>query len=82
MRQRVSDTAEYGDVTRGPRIINESVKAEMKKVLAEIQSGAFAEEFLNDYKHGKKRFNELRQKGAAHTIEKVGKDLRGMMKWL
>ena len=82
MRRKVSDTAEYGDVTRGPRIINDSVKAEMKKVLGEIQSGAFADEFLEDYKHGKKHFSELRTKGASHPIEKVGKDLRQMMKWL
>jgi ketol-acid reductoisomerase len=82
MRKRVSDTAEYGDLTRGPRIIGPSVKQEMKKVLAEIQSGAFAKEFLEDYRNGKKRFDALRKEGAAHPVEAVGAKLRGMMKWL
>lgn len=82
MRKRVSDTAEYGDLTRGPRVVGKASRDAMKEVLGEIQSGAFAKEFLNDYKHGKKRFDELRNKGAAHPIEKVGEDLRNMMKWL
>lgn len=82
MRKRVSDTAEFGDLTRGPRIVNADTKAEMKKILSEIQSGKFADEFLDDYHAGKKTFDALRAKGAAHPIEKVGEDLRGMMKWL
>lgn len=82
MRKRVSDTAEYGDLTRGPRIIDEAVRAEMKKVLGEIQSGQFAREFLEDYRNGKKKFGALRQREADHPIEKVGERLRGMMKWM
>lgn len=82
MRKRVSDTAEYGDLTRGPRVINAAVKNEMKNILSEIQSGKFAEEFLTDYKNGKKRFDRLRQKGAQHPIEEVGDKLRKMMKWM
>jgi ketol-acid reductoisomerase len=82
MRQRVSDTAEYGDLTRGPRIAGDSVKAEMKKILSEIQSGKFAEEFVSDYDAGKKHFDALRKKGAEHPIEAVGAELRKMMKWL
>ena len=82
MRKRVSDTAEYGDVTRGPRIVNKRTRAEMKKVLKEIQSGRFAKEFLADYKKGKKNFNRLRHADDKHPIEQVGSKLRGMMKWL
>jgi len=82
MRQRVSDTAEYGDLTRGPRIIDASVKERMKEILSEIQKGSFAKEFLDDYRGGKKKFNALRAKGKAHPVEKVGENLRGMMKWL
>lgn len=82
MRKRVSDTAEYGDLTRGPRIVNENTKKEMKKILGEIQSGAFAKEFLEDYRNGKSRFEALRSRGAKHPVEEVGKRLRGMMKWL
>ncbi len=82
MRKRVSDTAEYGDLTRGPRIIGPAVKQEMKKILGEIQSGAFAKEFLADYRSGKARFEELRRKGAAHPVEEIGRRLRSMMKWL
>ncbi|MBF0254549.1 MAG: ketol-acid reductoisomerase [Candidatus Omnitrophica bacterium] len=82
MRQRVSDTAEYGDLTRGPRLINEGVKKEMKKVLTEIQSGQFADEFLKDYHSGRKQFDALRKAGAEHSIETVGQNLRKMMKWL
>jgi ketol-acid reductoisomerase len=82
MRKRVSDTAEYGDVTRGPRVVNKKTRAEMKKILKEIQSGRFAKEFLDDYKHGKKKFNKLRHADDNHSVEKVGQKLRGMMKWL
>lgn len=82
MRKRVSDTAEYGDLTRGPRIVGDVARKEMKKILSEIQSGEFAKEFLNDYKDGKKRFEALRLKGKQHPIEAVGERLRGMMKWL
>jgi len=82
MRKRVSDTAEYGDLTRGPRIVDGSVKERMKQILSEIQSGKFADEFLADYNNGKKQFDALRQKGANHPVEKVGAELRKMMKWL
>ena len=82
MRKRVSDTAEYGDVTRGPRIVNKKTRAEMKKILKEIQSGRFAKEFLDDYKRGKKNFNKLRHADDKHSIEQVGTKLRGMMKWM
>jgi ketol-acid reductoisomerase len=82
MRKKVSDTAEFGDLTRGPRIVNAETKQEMKKILGEIQSGKFAKEFLEDYKNGKKRFEELRKAGAKHPVEEVGQKLRSSMKWL
>ncbi len=82
MRKRVSDTAEYGDVTRGPRIVNDRTKKEMKKILKEIQKGKFAKEFLADYKNNKKNFTKLRRADDRHPIEIVGQKLRGMMKWL
>ncbi len=82
MRKRVSDTAEYGDVTRGPRVVNKKTREEMKKILKEIQSGRFAKEFLDDYKRGKKNFNKLRHADDKHAVEQVGQKLRGMMKWL
>jgi len=82
MRKRVSDTAEYGDVTRGPRIINDRTRKEMKKILKEIQSGKFAKEFLADYKKGKKNFERLRHADDKNPIEVTGAKLRGMMKWL
>lgn len=82
MRKRVSDTAEYGDVTRGPRVVNDKTRDEMKKILKEIQSGRFAKEFLDDYKRGKKKFEKLRHADDKHPIEVVGAKLRGMMRWL
>lgn len=82
MRYSISTTAEYGDLTRGPRIITDSVKAEMKKVLGEIQTGQFAEEFVGEVKGGGSRFEELRQAGKDHQIEQVGAGLRDMMPWI
>jgi len=82
MRYSISDTAEYGDVTRGPRIVNARTKAEMKKILKEIQSGRFAKEWVAESESGRERFNELRAAGAAHPIEQVGKELRAMMPFL
>lgn len=82
MRYSISTTAEYGDLTRGPRIITPAVKAEMKKVLDEIRSGEFAEEFVGEIKGGGARFEELRHAGKAHQIEEVGGQLRGMMPWI
>ena len=82
MRFSISDTAEYGDVTRGPRIINDGVKAEMKKILDEIRSGKFAEEWIAENRAGRPRFEELRAKGKEHPIEKVGAELRAMMPFI
>jgi ketol-acid reductoisomerase len=82
MRYSISDTAEYGDVTRGPRIVNAETKAEMKRILEEIQTGKFAEEWIAESRSGRKRFNELRETGKQHQIEKVGAELRGMMPWI
>jgi len=82
MRYSISTTAEYGDLTRGPRIITPAVKAEMKKVLDEIRSGEFADEFVGEVKGGGARFEELRAAGKAHQIEQVGAELREMMPWI
>ncbi len=82
MRYSISNTAEYGDYTRGPRIITDETKKEMKKILAEIQSGAFAQEFMGGNKEGLQRLKELREKEAQHPIEKVGAQLRAMMPWI
>jgi ketol-acid reductoisomerase len=82
MRYSISHTAEYGDVTRGPRIITDSVKAEMKKCLDEIQDGRFAEEWMSEWKSGHKKFDELRRAGEQHQIEEVGAQLRQMMPWI
>jgi ketol-acid reductoisomerase len=82
MRKAISNTAEYGDLTVGPKLIDEKVKAKMKKALARIQSGAFAREWLKENKEGCKNFNALREKDKNHQIEKVGAELRGMMHWL
>ena len=82
MRYSISDTAEYGDLTRGPRIINAGVKAEMKKILGEIQSGQFADEWIAESEAGRPNFHELEKQGHEHPIEKVGEQLRGMMPWI
>ena len=82
MRYSISNTAEYGDLTRGPRIANDKVKAEMKKVLSEIQSGEFVREFMAENKSGKVNFDKLRQKGRQHQIEEVGEKLRALMPWV
>jgi ketol-acid reductoisomerase len=82
MRYSISDTAEYGDVTRGPRIVTPSTKAEMKKILDEIVSGKFAEEWVNESDSGRANFNALRARGAEHAIEKTGSELRAMMPWI
>jgi ketol-acid reductoisomerase len=82
MRYSISNTAEYGDVTRGPRIVNENTKAEMKKILGEIQSGQFAKEFLGEMHSGAKNLEALRKKGREHQIEEVGEKLRSMMPWI
>ncbi len=82
MRYSISNTAEYGDVSRGPRIVNENTKAEMKKILEEIQSGEFAKEFIDEMHSGAKNLNALRKKGREHQIEEVGANLRAMMPWI
>jgi ketol-acid reductoisomerase len=82
MRYSISNTAEFGDLTRGPRIVNEQTKAEMKKILTEIQSGEFAREWMDENATGGKRFPELRRKGQEHQIEEVGEKLRSMMSWI
>ena len=82
MRYSVSNTAEYGDLTRGPRVVNEATKAEMKKILTEIQTGAFAREWILENKANRPVFSALARKGAEHRIEEVGERLRAMMPWL
>ncbi len=82
MRYSISDTAEYGDLTRGPRVINDSVKAEMRKILGEIQSGEFAEEWIAESEGGRKNFHALEEAGRNQPIEQVGAELRGMMPWI
>jgi ketol-acid reductoisomerase len=82
MRYSVSDTAEYGDLTRGPRVINDAVRAEMRAILDEIQTGRFADEWIAESESGRSNFSALRQAGRDHPIEKVGAELRGMMPWI
>jgi ketol-acid reductoisomerase len=82
MRYSVSDTAEYGDVTRGPRIIDERVKDEMRRILGEIQSGEFAREWVAEDDNGRPNFTKLREQGANHPIEETGAKLRSMMSWV
>lgn len=82
MRYSISNTAEYGDVSRGPRVVNENTKAEMKKILEEIQSGQFAKEFIDEMHSGAKNLEALRKKGREHQIETVGAELRAMMPWI
>ncbi len=82
MRYSVSDTAEYGDYTRGPRVINQAVRQEMKRILAEVQSGAFAKEWIDENKSGRKKFLATRDAARAQQIEQVGARLREMMTFL
>jgi ketol-acid reductoisomerase len=82
MRYSISNTAEYGDLTRGPRIVTEETKKEMKRILSEIQSGQFAREWILENQAGRPVFNALEKKDKGHLIEKVGRELRKMMKWI
>ena len=82
MRYSISNTAEYGDLTRGRRIITDETRKEMKKILAEIQNGDFANEWLSENLIGRPRFNALERRDAEHPVEEVGKRLRGMMSWI
>jgi len=82
MRYSISNTAEYGDLSRGPRIITDETRAEMKKILSEITEGKFAKEWVDEYKGGLKNFNALYDKDHESQLEQVGRKLRGMMKWI
>ncbi|MBD2104627.1 ketol-acid reductoisomerase [Leptolyngbya sp. FACHB-261] len=82
MRHSISNTAEYGDYTRGPRIVTDATKAEMRKILSEIQTGQFAREFVLENISGKAGFTAMRRREAEHPIEEVGSDLRAMFSWL
>ncbi|HWC78904.1 MAG TPA: ketol-acid reductoisomerase [Pseudonocardiaceae bacterium] len=81
-RYSCSDTAEYGDLTRGPRIVTDQTKAEMRKILDEIQDGRFAKEWVAEDDNGRPNFTKLREQGQQHPIEEVGKKLRGLMSWV
>jgi ketol-acid reductoisomerase len=82
MRFSISETAKYGDITRGPRVVNKKTKAEMKKILKEIQTGQFTKEWVKEYKGGLKKYNALLKAGEKHKIEKTGAYLRSMMPWM
>ena len=82
MRECVSDTAEYGDYTRGPRVINDMVKEEMEEILAEVQDGSFAKEWILENMANRPVYNALKRMEQEHLIEQVGKELRAMMAWL
>jgi ketol-acid reductoisomerase len=82
MRYSISTTAKYGDVTRGPRIINDETKKEMKRILNEIQSGRFAKEWVLECQANRPQYNALLKLGETHPIEEVGARLRAMMPWL
>jgi ketol-acid reductoisomerase len=82
MRYSISDTAEYGDYSRGKRIVNEETRAEMRKILSEIQSGQFAREWIRENKTGRKNFLAMREAAREQPVEKVGRELREMMTFL
>jgi ketol-acid reductoisomerase len=82
MRYSISDTAEFGDYTRGPRVVDARTKEEMRKILAEIQDGTFARELIAEDEAGRPNFNKYREQGAAHPIETTGRKLRDMMSWV
>ncbi|MEI8011669.1 MAG: ketol-acid reductoisomerase, partial [Candidatus Omnitrophota bacterium] len=82
MRKRVSDTAEYGDYTRGPRVVTDRTRKEMKKILSEIQKGKFSRDWMKENKQGRAAFLKMRADQDNHKIEEVGKRLRGMMSWI
>lgn len=81
MRYSISNTAEYGDMTRGPKVIGSESRRAMENILKDIQSGVFADEFLKEMKSGCKNFNKLREENSAHLIEKVGEEIRSSFKW-
>ncbi len=82
MRYFISNTAEYGDLKRGRRIVNDATRTEMRRLLADIQSGRFADEWMAECEAGKPSFRRLEAEGLRHPIEQVGKRLRAMMPWL
>src|SRR5271168_2519051 len=82
MRYSISNTAEYGDMTRGKRVVDETTRAAMKKILADIQSGKFANEWIAEYRAGLPKFKDLRKQGEQHPVEEVGRKLRSFMPWL
>jgi ketol-acid reductoisomerase len=82
MRYSISNTAQYGDMTRGPVVVNDESKRRMKSLLAEVQSGAFANEWMKENRNGRTRFKELEAETRQHQIERVGAQLRAMMPWL
>jgi ketol-acid reductoisomerase len=82
MHQFVSETCQYGDLTRGPRIINEETRARMREALKEIQSGQFAREFIAEYENGNPNYHAMKQRDLSHPIEQVGVSLRARMPWL
>ncbi|MBW0104541.1 ketol-acid reductoisomerase [Pseudonocardia sp. KRD291] len=81
-RFSISDTAEYGDLTRGPRVITPAVKDEMRKILTEVQDGTFAREWVAEDENGRPNFDRLQKEGSEHSIEQVGEKLRGLMSWV
>jgi ketol-acid reductoisomerase len=82
MRYSISNTAEYGDLTRGPKVVGDETRAAMKKILADVQNGTFAREWINENKNGGKNFAALRDAEKQHQVEAVGANLRGMMSWI
>jgi ketol-acid reductoisomerase len=82
MHQFISETAKYGDLTRGPRIVNRATKKEMKKILGEIQDGKFARQWISETKRGRRKYSRLLKSDLRHPIEKVGAQLRARMPWL
>ncbi|MBW3661601.1 MAG: ketol-acid reductoisomerase [Actinobacteria bacterium] len=82
MRYSISDTAEWGDYVSGPRIVNDETKREMRQILAEIQDGSFAKDWIEENRNDRQRFTQLRERGLQHPIEQVGRELRAMMSWL
>jgi ketol-acid reductoisomerase len=82
MRWSISDTAEYGDYSRGPRVVNDATKQEMKRILGEIQDGSFAKEWVAEDEAGRPQYNKYREEAATHQIEEVGGRLRGLMSWI
>jgi ketol-acid reductoisomerase len=82
MRDAISNTAKYGDYTRGPRIVTDETRAAMKQILEEIRSGKFAQQWVAEHAAGKPSFNEFREKAAGHELERVGTELRGLMPWM